>query len=99
VALTHLAMSLLGAVVPVTVAVTAYDLRLPAHWPTTLLALLLAAVSTVATGFLLGSVMPTVRTTQAVAGAVHFPRSSSPARCSRARRCPSRPGGSATSCP
>jgi ABC-2 type transport system permease protein len=72
-ALTHLAMSLVGAVVLVAVGVVAFDLRLPASWPATLLALLLAAASTVATGFLLGAVLPTVRTTQAVAAAIYFP--------------------------
>ena len=55
------------------VGVTAFDLRLPAAWLPTLLALVLAAVSTVTTGFLLGAVLPTVRTTQAVAAALYFP--------------------------
>jgi ABC-2 type transport system permease protein len=72
-ALTHLAMSAVGAVVLVVVGVTAFGLRLPAAWLPTLLALLLAAASTVATGFLLGAVLPTVRTTQAVAAALYFP--------------------------
>jgi ABC-2 type transport system permease protein len=72
-ALTHLAMSAAGAIVFVVVGVAAFGLRLPAAWLPTLLALVLAAVSTVATGFLLGSVLPTVRTTQAVAAALYFP--------------------------
>lgn len=72
-ALTHLAMSAVGAVVLVAVGVAAFGLRLPAAWLPTLLALLLAAVSTVATGFLLGAVLPTVRTTQAVAAGLYFP--------------------------
>jgi ABC-2 type transport system permease protein len=72
-ALTHLAMSAVGAVVLVAVGAAAFGLRLPAAWLPTLLALLLAAVSTVATGFLLGAVLPTVRTTQAVAAGLYFP--------------------------
>jgi len=72
-ALTHVAVSAVGAVVLVLVAVLAFDLRLPAAWGPTLLALLLATASTVATGFLLGAVLPTVRTTQAVAAALYFP--------------------------
>lgn len=72
-ALTHLTMSAVGAVVLVTVGVSAYDLRLPAAWGATLLALLLATTSTVATGFLLAAVLPTVRTTQAVAAVLYFP--------------------------
>ncbi|MCO1657320.1 ABC transporter permease [Pseudonocardia humida] len=72
-ALTHLAMSAVGAVVLVAVAATAFDLRLPASWAATSTALLLAAASTVATGFLLAAVLPTVRTTQAVAAVLYFP--------------------------
>ena len=51
-----------------------------------------------ATGFVLGAVLPTVRTTQAVAAALYFPASSSPARCSRGRPSPSSPSASATFC-
>jgi ABC-2 type transport system permease protein len=72
-ALTHTAMSAVGAVVLVLVGVLAFDLRLPASWGAVLLALLLATASTVATGFLLGSLLPTMRTTQAVAAALYFP--------------------------
>lgn len=72
-ALTHLAISALGLVVLTTVGFLAFDLRLPAAWGTTLLALVLAAASLVSFGFLLGSVLPTVRTTQAVAAGVYFP--------------------------
>lgn len=72
-ALTHLAMSAVGAVVLVAVGVAAFDLRLPAAWAPTVLALVVSAASIVATGFLLGSVLPTVRTTQAVAAGLYFP--------------------------
>jgi ABC-2 type transport system permease protein len=72
-ALTHLAMSALGAVVLVAVGVTAFDLRPPAAWGATSLALAVSAASLVAVGFLLGAVLPTVRTTQAVAAGIYFP--------------------------
>jgi ABC-2 type transport system permease protein len=72
-ALTHLTMSAAGAVLLVTVGVAAFGLNLPAGWAPTLLALLLSAASLIALGFLLGSVLPSVRTTQAVSAAFYFP--------------------------
>ncbi|HXV92495.1 MAG TPA: ABC transporter permease [Pseudonocardia sp.] len=72
-ALTHLAMSAVGAVVLVTVGRLAFDLRPPAAWGPTLLALLASAASIISLGFLLGALLPTVRTTQAVAAALYFP--------------------------
>lgn len=72
-ALTHLAMSLLGSALVVGVGLAAFDLRPPADPFATLVAVLVSAVAVVSIGFLLGAVLPTVRTTQAVAGALYFP--------------------------
>ena len=72
-ALTHLAMSLLGCVLLVGAGLAAFDLRLPADVPATLLAVLASALAVLSIGFLLGAVLPTVRTTQAVAAALYFP--------------------------
>ena len=72
-ALTHGAMSVVGTVVLVGVGYAAFDLNLPASWPATVLALLMSLASLLALGFLLGAVLPTVRTTQAVAAAIYFP--------------------------
>lgn len=96
-ALTHLAMSALGVAVLTAVGAVAFDLRLPASWGATLLALVLAAGSLVSFGFLLGAVLPTVRTTQAVAAGISR-RSSSRGRSSRGRPCRSSPARSATGC-
>jgi ABC-2 type transport system permease protein len=41
--------------------------------PATLLAVLASALAVLSVGFLLGAVLPTVRTTQAVAAALYFP--------------------------
>ena len=72
-ALTHLTMSAVGAVLLIGVGLLAFDLSLPAAWAPTLLALLAAAAALIAIGFLLGAVLPSVRTTQAVAAAIYFP--------------------------
>ncbi len=72
-ALTHLAMSVVGSVLLVAVGLVGFDLRLPASWAPTLLAMALSAASLIALGFLLGSVLPSVRTTQAVAAGLYFP--------------------------
>ena len=72
-ALTHLAMSLLGCVLLVGAGLAVFDLRLPADVPATLLAVLASALAVLSIGFLLGAVLPTVRTTQAVAAALYFP--------------------------
>lgn len=72
-ALTHLAMTAVGAVLLVTVGVVAFDLNLPAAWTPALLALMASAASLISIGFLLGAVLPTVRTTQAVAAGTYLP--------------------------
>lgn len=72
-ALTHVAVSAVGVVLLVGVGTLAYELNPPASWPAVLLAVALGAASLVALGFLLGAVLPTVRTTQAVAAALYFP--------------------------
>jgi ABC-2 type transport system permease protein len=72
-ALTHLAMSLLGSALVVGLGLAAFDLRLPADVAAALLAVLVSALAVLSIGFLLGAVLPTVRTTQAVAAALYFP--------------------------
>jgi ABC-2 type transport system permease protein len=72
-AVTHLAVIGVGLVLLVAVAGVAFDLRAPAGWAATVLAVTVAAASVLATGFLLASLLPTVRTTQAVAAALYFP--------------------------
>ena len=72
-ALTHAAMSAVGTVVLVGIGYAAFDLNLPTSWPATVFALLMSLVSLLAMGFLLGAIMPSVRTTQAVAAAIYFP--------------------------
>jgi ABC-2 type transport system permease protein len=72
-ALTHLTMSAVGAVLLVWVGLVAFDLNPPAAWAPALLALVATAASLIAIGFLLGAVLPSVRTTQAVAAAIYFP--------------------------
>lgn len=70
---THLIMSAAGAGLLIAVAAIAYDLNPPQSVTLTVLALLLAAASLIALGFLLGALLPSVRTTQAVAAAIYFP--------------------------
>lgn len=72
-ALTHAAMSVVGAVLLIGIGYVAFDLNLPASWPATVLALLMSLACMVAIGFLLGAVLPSVRTTQAVAAVIYFP--------------------------
>ncbi len=72
-ALTHLAMSVLGVILLVTVGALAADLHRPASIGATALAMTASACSMIAIGFLLGALLPTVRTTQAVAAAIYFP--------------------------
>ena len=72
-ATTHLAMIAVGLVLLVTVGGIGFHLRAPAGLGATLLAVIAAAASVLATGFLLGSLLPTVRTTQAVAAGLYFP--------------------------
>jgi ABC-2 type transport system permease protein len=72
-ALTQATMSAVGAVLLVGVGVAAFDLNLPASWSATAIAILASVASMIAIGFLLGAVLPSVRTTQAVAAAIYFP--------------------------
>jgi ABC-2 type transport system permease protein len=72
-ALTHTAMSAVGAGLLITVGVVGFDLNPPASILATLVALVAAGASLIAIGFLLGAVLPSVRTTQAVAAALYFP--------------------------
>lgn len=72
-ALTHLAMCGVGAVLLVGVGAVAYGLNPPQLWTATILAVLVSAVSLISLGFLLGALLPSVRTTQAVAAAFYFP--------------------------
>ena len=72
-AMTHLAMITVGLVLLVTVGGVAFGLRAPAGLGATVLAVVAAAASVLATGFLLASLLPTVRTTQAVAAGLYFP--------------------------
>lgn len=72
-ALTHLAMSVIGMVLLIGVGGVVAGLSLPRSIGATALSLTLAAAAMISIGFLLGAVLPTVRTTQAVAAAVYFP--------------------------
>lgn len=72
-ALVQLAVALVGLVLLVGTAVVGFGLALPGNPGLVLAAVLLAATSTLATGFLLASLLPTTRTTQAVAAALYFP--------------------------
>lgn len=72
-ALTQLAMITAGVVLLVVVGTAAFDMSAPASITATVLALVASAVAIVAIGFLLGAMLPTVRTTQAVAAALYFP--------------------------
>jgi len=72
-ALTHLAMTVVGVAVLVGLGAVAYDLHRPAAIGATVLALFASAASMIAIGFVLGALLPSVRTTQAVAAAIYFP--------------------------
>ncbi|HWJ51830.1 MAG TPA: ABC transporter permease [Propionibacteriaceae bacterium] len=72
-ALTHLAMCVLGVVLLVGIGIVGYGLHVPASILATLLAVLASAVSMISVGFVLGALLPSVRTTQAVAAAIYFP--------------------------
>jgi ABC-2 type transport system permease protein len=72
-AVTHVAMIVVGLVLLAVVGGLAFNLRAPAGLAATALAVTVAAASILATGFVLASVLPTVRTTQAVAAALYFP--------------------------
>jgi ABC-2 type transport system permease protein len=72
-ALTHLAMTALGVILLVVVGAVGFGLHLPASIGAAVLALVVAAASMISVGFVLGALLPTVRTTQAVAAAIYFP--------------------------
>jgi ABC-2 type transport system permease protein len=72
-AVTHLGMSLIGLVLLVGVGVFAFDLNPPAGAAAAALSLVASAAAVVAVGLLLGAVLPTARTTQAVAAMIYFP--------------------------
>ena len=72
-ALTHAAMIAAGAALLITVGVVAYNLNPPASITATLLALVVSSAAMLGIGFLLGALLPSVRTTQAVAAAIYFP--------------------------
>jgi len=72
-AATQAAMIAIGAALLIAVGLAAYDLNPPASVTLTLLALVVAAASMIALGFLLGALLPSVRTTQAVGAAIYFP--------------------------
>jgi len=72
-ALTHLAMSALGVILLVVVGAVGFGLRVPASIGATALAILVSAASMISVGFVLGALLPSVRTTQAVAAAIYFP--------------------------
>ncbi|WP_086826910.1 ABC transporter permease [Allokutzneria sp. NRRL B-24872] len=72
-ALMNLLISVLGAVLLIAVASTFFGLSWPTSIPLVLLVSAAAACCILAIGFVLGSVLPTVRMTQAVAAALYFP--------------------------
>lgn len=72
-AVTHLGMSLIGLILLVGAGVVAFNLNPPAGAAAAALALIASAVAVVAVGLLLGAVLPTARTTQAVAALIYFP--------------------------
>lgn len=69
----QLLVTVAGLVILVAAARITADLSAPQSWPGVALALVFGLVSTLATGFLLASVLPTARTTRAVAAALYFP--------------------------
>jgi len=72
-AMTHLAMTVVGLFLLVAVGAVVFNLRAPVGWGPAALAVGAATASVLAIGFLLGSILPTVRTTQAVAAGLYFP--------------------------
>jgi ABC-2 type transport system permease protein len=72
-AATHLALGTTGAVLLVAVATVGFDLSAPASVPALVVAYAASAACLLSLGFLLASVLPTVRTTQAVASGLYFP--------------------------
>ena len=72
-ALTHLAMSASGVILLVVVGAVGFGLHVPASIGAVVLAVVVSAASMISVGFLLGALLPSVRTTQAVAAAIYFP--------------------------
>lgn len=72
-ACTQLALGTAGAVLLLGVAAVGFDLSAPAGWGALTVAYAASAVCLLSLGFLLGAVLPTVRTTQAVAAGLYFP--------------------------
>ena len=72
-ALTHLAMSALGVILLVVVGAVGFGLHVPASIGAAVLAVVVSAAAMISVGFLLGALLPSVRTTQAVAAAIYFP--------------------------
>jgi ABC-2 type transport system permease protein len=72
-AIVHLLMLLVSVVLLVGAGVLAYDVPMPGRPLLALASVLLATLSFLAVGFLLGAVLPTARATQAVGNALFFP--------------------------
>ena len=72
-AIVHLFMLLLSVVLLVGAGVLAYDVPMPGRPLLALASVLLATLSFLAVGFLLGAVLPTARAAQAVGNALFFP--------------------------
>lgn len=72
-ACTHLSLATAAAALLVLVGSVGFDLTAPAGWPALALAYAASAACLLSLGFLLGAVLPTVRTTQAVAAGLYFP--------------------------
>jgi ABC-2 type transport system permease protein len=72
-AIVHLLMLLVSVVLLVGAGVLAYDVPMPGRPLLALASVLLATLSFLAVGFLLGAVLPTARAAQAVGNALFFP--------------------------
>ena len=72
-ACTQLAVGTTSAVLLLVVATVAFDLSAPASWLALLVAYAASAACLLGLGFLMAAVLPTVRTTQAVAAGLYFP--------------------------
>lgn len=72
-ALTSAALALVGMFLLACVAVLVFDVSPPASVPALAVAVLFSTACLLALGFMLGAVLPTVRTTQAVAAGLYFP--------------------------
>lgn len=69
----QLVVTTVGLVVLILAATVVADMALPAAWLRLAATTLLAMASVLTTGFLLASLLPTARTTRAVAAALYFP--------------------------